>query len=397
MLEIAAARQMVLDRAKPLPAEMTALMTSSLGQVLAADVVSDIDSPPFDKSMMDGYAVNTADLPGGFGVLRVSGQISAGDGKPAILHTATAIRIFTGAPIPTGANAVVMQERTTLHGSDVEVNDPAIRSGTNIIRQAAETKVGDVAVPAGSLLNPAAFGIFAAVGRTSVSAIPRPRVAVIATGDELVEPNRKPGPGQIRNSNGPMLMAQAARAGALPRYLGIAIDSEEALRSFIYEGLQISNVLLLAGGVSAGKMDFVPQVLAQQGVEVHFHKVRMKPGKPLLFGTKGDVLVFGLPGNPVSAMVGFELFVRPALAQLSGLPVTEAAPHRLPLTAPLAAKHDRPTYHPAKRDRDRVTPLPWFGSSDLRALLTADAFIVLPPGEVAYDRGAEVDVHDIPA
>jgi len=392
MLEVDAARSLVLERATPLAPEMTALMTSALGQVLALGVAADVDSPPFDKAMMDGYAVNIADLPGGFGVLRVSGQIAAGDGKPTLLHTATAIRIFTGAPIPNGADAVVMQERTCEHSGDVEVNDKSLVKGSNILRRASEMTAGEIVVPAGTRLTPAAFGLLAAVGRTTVSAIPRPRVAIVATGDELVEPNRVPGPGQIRNSNGPMLVAQSTRAGALPRYLGIATDSEVALRSFVKEGLEIADVLVLAGGVSVGKLDFVPQVLTEFGVETHFHKVRMKPGKPLLFGTKGRTLVFGLPGNPVSALVGFELFVRPALMKLAGHAVAPPAPWRLPLTAPLQAKHDRPTYHPAKLVGERVTPLPWAGSADLRGLLTANAFILLPPGEVSLTVGDSVDV-----
>jgi molybdopterin molybdotransferase len=391
MIEVAAAREIVLQHAKPLPAEMTAAMSSSLGQVLAADIAADLDSPPFDKSMMDGYAIHTADVPGGFGVLRLSGQIAAGQAASLTLHTATAIRIFTGAPIPKGANAVVMQERTTLQGDDVTVNDPGITTGKNILRRGAEMKAGDIALPAGTLLTPAAFGLLAAVGKTTVPAYPRPKVCVLATGDELVEARKTPGPGQIRNTNGPMLMAQAARAGALPRYLGIAPDDETALKSYISEGLTTSNVLVLAGGVSVGKLDLVPNVLADLGVQSHFHKVRMKPGKPLFFGTRGEVMVFGLPGNPVSAFVGFELFVRPALRVLAG----HADRHvieRLPLTKPLTANHDRPTYHPAKLAANGIEPLPWFGSPDLRGMLNADAFILIPPGEVKFEAGTDVDV-----
>lgn len=392
MIEVPDARAIVLEHCARLKPEPTALMSAALGQVLAEDVTSDIDSPPFDKSMMDGYAVNTADVPGGFGVLRLSGQITAGDGTPQTLHTATAIRIFTGAPIPIGADAVVMQERASVHGNDVEINDKSITKGRNIIRRAAEMKVGDVVLPAGTVLAPAAFGLLATVGKTVVSAYPRPRVSILATGDELVEPMQKPGPGKIRNSNGSLLMAQSVRAGALPRYLGIAPDVESSLKSFISEGLATSDVLVLVGGVSVGKLDLVPKVLADLGVTPHFHKVRMKPGKPLYFGTQGKTLVFGLPGNPVSAYVGFELFVRPALARLAGHPVQEVRTRRLPLTAPLAANHDRPTYHPGIIVPNGVTPLSWFGSADLRALLNSDAFILLPAEEVNHATGTEVDV-----
>lgn len=392
MLEVAAARGIVLQRAKPLPAEITALMTTALGQVLAQDVAADIDSPPFDKSMMDGYALRTCDLTNGFARLSVTEEVIAGGTTAKVLQASEAIRIYTGAPIPAGADAVVMQERTTLTGATVTVNDSSLALEKNIIRRGAEMKAGEVVAKAGTLLTPSAFGLFATVGKTSVMTVPRPKVAVVATGNELVEPARTPRAGQIRNSNGPMLMAQAASAGALPRYLGIATDDEPALRSFIAEGLEISNVLLLAGGVSAGRLDLVPKVLADLGVTVHFHKVRMKPGKPLLFGTKGNTLVFGLPGNPVSAYVGFELFVRPALAKLAGLPERTMAIEELPLTAPLAANHDRPTYHPATVSASGVTPLPWFGSADLRALLAVEAFIVLPEGEVNSAAGNTANV-----
>lgn len=392
MLEVAAAREIVLNHANSLEPEITALMTTVLGQVLAQDITANLDSPPFDKSMMDGYAIRTNDLVNGIGNLRITGEIIAGNVSLNEIKPGEAMRIFTGAPIPAGADAVVMQEHTTVEADRLSIEDSSLKPGKNIFRRGAEMKVGDVVARTGTRLTPSAFGVFATVGKTSVMAIPRPKVAIVATGNELVEPNRTPRAGQIRNSNGPFLMAQAASAGGLPRYLGIATDDETALRSFISEGLEIANVLLLAGGVSAGRLDLVPQVLSGLGVTQHFHKIRMKPGKPLLFGTRDGTLVFGLPGNPVSAFVCFELFVRPALLKLAGHRVSALKPRKLPLTAPLMAKHDRPTYHPATLDESGVTPLPWFGSADLRALLTAEAFIVLPEGTMDYAPGREVDV-----
>jgi molybdopterin molybdotransferase len=221
---------------------------------------------------------------------------------------------------------------------------------------------------------------------------------VTATGDELVEPSLVPRPGQIRNSNAPMLLAQAAAAGGLARDLGIARDTPESLRAVVREGLRSAEVLILSGGVSAGKLDLVPGILREEGVVAHFHKVRLKPGKPLFFGTAeregGRRLVFGLPGNPVSSFVCFELFVRPAIRRLGGhaevdLPAVPAA-----LAADFAYNSDRPTYHPAELSLApegwRARALPWFGSADLRAFLAADALLVLPPGGAALPAGAAV-------
>ncbi|OWK46884.1 gephyrin-like molybdotransferase Glp [Fimbriiglobus ruber] len=397
MLDVAAALDIVLRFARPLKPEMTPLTPAALGRVLAKDVRADLDSPPFAKSMMDGYAVRTADLPSGAGELVVVEEIAAGAVPTKTVGAGQATALYTGAPVPAGADAVVMKERTeVLGGGRVRVADPAITSGKNIVPRAQEIRAGNVAVPSGTVLSPMALGLLAGVGRVDALTIPPARVGVLATGNELVEAPTVPGPGQIRNSNGPMLTAQASRAGGQPRYLGIGRDDETALRAVIREGLDTTDVLLLAGGVSAGKFDLVPDVLRGLGVETHFHHVRMKPGKPLLFGTRGNTLVFGLPGNPVSALVCFELFVRPALLALAGRPPAPPPSLRLPLTAPLATTNDRPTYHPGKRvespDGQRVQPLSWFGSADLRALLTADALLALPAGEVKYAAGHVVDV-----
>jgi molybdopterin molybdotransferase len=368
------------------------MMSSALGQVLAADVASDVDSPPFDKSLMDGYAVRAADVTGNT-ELRVVEEVQAGKMPMKPVGPGEAVRLFTGAPMPAGADAVVMRERTESPSADRVVIREMPKVGQNILKRAMEMKLGETVLPAGSLLTPAAFGLLATVGRTTVSAIPHPKVSVLATGDELVEANMKPKDGQIRNSNGPMLVAQASRAGSLPRYLGIARDEEAVLTSYIREGLNTAHILILAGGVSAGDFDLVPKVLTSLGVVPQFHHVKMKPGKPLFFGTKGDVLVFGLPGNPVSSFVGFELFVKPAIRTMAGH--TDAGPRtlKLMLSEPFAANNNRPTYHPAKRvTRGLVRGLPWFGSPDLRTLLAADSFLILPPGEVNYPAGTTVDV-----
>jgi molybdopterin molybdotransferase len=395
MIEVSAAREIVLRHAKRLPAEITALTSVALGHVLADDITADLDSPPFDKSMMDGYAVRSADCVAANVELRVTEEVAAGGKAVKPVGVGEAVRIFTGAMIPAGADAVVKQEETTAGTGTVRVHT-AVKPGQNILRRGQEMKAGDVVVSAGALLSPVSFGVFAAVGKTAVPTVRLPRVCVVVTGNELVEPNRRPTDGQIRNTNGPMLMAQAERAGTLARYLGIATDETDVLASYIREGLEISNVLVLAGGVSVGKYDKVPDVLKELGVQIHFHTVRMKPGKPVLFGTAGDKLVFGLPGNPVSAYLGFELFVRPALGIMRGRDGGSPREVKLPLSEPLAANHDRPTYHPAVITQTAtgrtVKPLPWFGSADLKGLLSANGFIILPPGEVKHAAGDVVPV-----
>jgi molybdopterin molybdotransferase len=272
--------------------------------------------------------------------------------------------------------------------------EKVVPPGQFVLRQGREMRAGEVVVPAGTVLGPAALGLLAAVGRTEARLYPAPRVSILSTGDEVVEPEQRPGPGQIRNSNGPMLQALTARAGATPHYLGISRDDPATLARLVRQGLDEGDVLVLSGGVSAGKFDFVPGVLREAGVEAHVHKVRMKPGKPLFFGTRGNQLVFGLPGNPLSSFVGFELFVGPALRKLAGHATPGPTFVPVPLVSDLVAENDRPTYAPARLEVTPtglgVRPAAWFGSADLRGMLTADALLQLPAGPVNYAAGTAV-------
>lgn len=393
MLDVAAAREIVLRHARPLDPRAEPLGPDVLGEVLAEDVAADIDSPPFDKSMMDGYAVRTSDLLTPGIALRVVDEIQAGASHTSHVGIGEAARIFTGAPMPHSADAVVKQEDTTRDGDEVVINQALMRPGLNIMPRGKEMKAGQVVLPAGTVITPIALGVLAACGRVSakLNRRPLPRVGVLSTGNELVHAREVPKAGQIRNTNEPMLEAMARRAGALPYSFGFYPD-DERLKQGVIDGLH-QDILVLCGGVSVGKYDLVPDVLKSLGVEIHFHTVRMKPGKPLLFGTYGNTLVFGLPGNPVSAAVGFELFVRPAIDIMCGR-TPGPKELRLPLSEPLTAKHDRPTYHPAVIGADSVRPLPWQGSADLRALLPANGYIVLPPGEVSLAAGDVVPVID---
>jgi molybdopterin molybdotransferase len=395
MLTVAEAQAIVLQNAGPLAPVSAPLSPSVLGAVLAEDVVSDLDMPPHDKALMDGYAVRAADLPDGRGLLTVIEEVIAGRTPRQAVAPGQATRIMTGAPVPAGADAVVMIERTRADGDRVAVEDRPPRPGQNIMPRGREMRRGETVLTAGSPLRPQELGLLATVGRVSARVRPAPRAAVLSTGDEVVEAGERPGPGQIRNGNGPMLCAQVARAGGLPQYLGIARDRLDSLRPLIDEGLR-SDLLVLSGGVSAGVVDLVPGVLQEAGVRPYFHKVEMKPGKPVFFGARGQTLVFGLPGNPVSALVCFELFVRPALRRLAGH--AEPGPFlvRAVLTADFAYRTDRPTYHPALLDtqagRWQVRAVPWHGSPDLRGLTRANAFVVFPAGDHQHRAGQEFDV-----
>jgi molybdopterin molybdotransferase len=397
MLEVADALAEVLARVEPRKPEECPLSSAVLGRVLAADVLADRDSPPFPKSLRDGYAVRAADCALPNVQLRIVAEIAAGAVPVKPVGPGECARIFTGAPIPDGANAIVMQEDTQpLDGELVQIVDAAVKPGQYIFARGTEMRAGDVVLETGTVLNPASLGVLAGLGKTSATLFPAPRVAILSTGDELVEAGEPLKPGQIRNSNGPMLVAQTVAAGAEPSYLGIARDDAAKVRAMIGEGLASSDVLVIAGGVSVGKFDLVPKVLEDFGVAIRVRQVRMKPGKPLLFGTHGKTLVFGLPGNPVSAFVGFALFVQTALRKLAG----HANPHprttSLPLAEGIAVSNDRPTYHPARLELGGagwlVQPLPWLGAPDLRGLLSADALLVLPPGETRLDRGQQASV-----
>ncbi len=391
MLSVAEAQAVVLRHARPLPPEVRPLAPAALGLVLAEDVASDLDMPPYDKAMMDGFAVRAADLPEGRGTLRVVEEITAGRTPRRPVGPGEAARIMTGAPMPAGADAVVMVERTRpADDGRVVIEDRPPVPGQNVLPRAREMRRGETVLAAGTVLRPQELGLLATVGRAQARVHPAPAVAVLATGDELVEADATPGPGQIRNSNGPMLAGQVSRAGGVPRSLGIAPDRAEALRDLVAEGLR-SPVLILSGGVSAGKLDLVPGVLQELGVTAHFHKVVMKPGKPVLFGSRGDQLVFGLPGNPVSSLVCFELFVRPALRVLGGHADPGPRLLRATLAEEYAYRTDRPTYHPARLEAGEggweVRAVPWFGSPDLRGLTRANAFVLFPAGDHVHRAG----------
>jgi molybdopterin molybdotransferase len=395
MLSVAEALEIVLSKCRPLPSCAMPLTPTTLGSVLAEDVASDLDMPPFDKALMDGYAIRCLDLTDGTATLPIQAEVTAGQTAPPLLP-GNAIRIMTGAPIPSGADAVIRVEDTKMVAEDcVEIRTKPPKPGQFILERGREMKRGEVVLSTGSVLLPQELGLLATVGRTAVKTIPSPIVAILPTGDELVEAGQTPGPGQLRNSNGPMLAAQTARAGASPRLLGIARDDANSMQAMIREGLE-SEILILSGGVSMGTKDLVPGVLQDLGVQPHFHHVAMKPGKPLFFGTRGETLVFGLAGNPVSSFCSFELFVRPAIRKMAGHASPDSARQEAMLHEDFAHNSERPTYHPAKVENvggvNRVKIVPWFGSPDLRALTQANALLVLPGGKHTFAAGQKMSV-----
>lgn len=404
MIAVDEALRLVLEQAAVLPAARTDF-GAALGLVLAADVRSDLDSPPWDKSMVDGYAICAADLASGTAELTLLEEVVAGAVPTRTVQPGATTRIMTGAPIPEGADAIVMIERSQLHGdSRVRIEDVPARPGQNILRQGSSFRRGDLIIPRATTIGPVQVGLLCEVGCAAPSVVPRPRVAVLSTGNELVGAAETPQPGEIRNSNGPMLAAFVQRSSATPIELGVARDEREELRGLVAAGLE-ADVLLLSGGVSAGVLDLVPSVLAELGVEQVFHKVRLKPGKPLWFGVRRQaerrVLVFGLPGNPVSSLVGFELFVRPALNRLAGFDHPPHSTQRARIgSGEFHQRGDRATYFPGVlaaaedygSDLPVVNLLPWQGSADLRSLATANVLAIFPPGEKIYRGGERVDV-----
>lgn len=397
MLSVTQAFDKLLDTVQPL--ETVSLPLSDiLGKTLAEDISAPADSPPFDKSLMDGFAVRATDVANGLTTFNVVEIVTAGRVPSKTVGSGESTQIMTGAPIPAGADLVVKIEETSPDGDRVRITTKSIAPGTNILRRGTSVRAGDVVLNAGMTLNGSRIGALAELGRAEVRVHRHPTVAVLATGDELVPIVETPGPGQIRNSNEAMLVAQLQAAGTIPVPLGIARDNRDDLRAKIQQGLRC-DMLVLSGGVSAGTLDLVPSELTAAGVCEVFHKVELKPGKPVWFGVRKPVedsdacYVFGLPGNPVSSLVCCELFVRTAIRRLMG----EQPPKPRPIPARLehdySARADRPTYHPAKltwtSEGAVVKLVPWHGSSDLCGTVAANSMAFLS-GEAKNYRAGEV-------
>jgi len=397
MIDHEQALGLVLSAVKPLPAESVRLAEAP-GRILARDVRAREDIPPFTKATMDGYAVRAEDTRpaegGGPAILEVVEDLPAGRPSRKPIGPGQAIRIMTGAPLPKGADAVVMVEDTAARGARVEVRR-AVRAGDSIGLAGEDLRKGELVLERGALVGPAETGLLASAGLARVPVVRRPKLAVIATGDEVVEPGERKRPGQIRNSNGPALLALARQAGAEARYLGIAGDRDASLAALIRRAGE-ADILVLAGGVSVGDHDLVKDGLGAAGVRPVFWRVRIKPGKPVFFGRRGRQLVFGLPGNPTSAMVTFVLFVRPAIDGLLRRTNPGPAGGRAILTEGIVLKPGRKQFLRAVLDDGgpvlKVAPYADQRSGVLRSMARSRALIVVPADVSRLEKGGEVEI-----
>ena len=391
-LTFAEARETVLTRVRAgraAPSTEEVPLEAAAGRVLAVDVAADRDSPAMARSVRDGYAVHAQDLPG---ELRIVGEVRAGERYAGVVGRGEAVEIMTGAPIPAGADAVVMIEHTQRVDGRVSI-DRAAEPRQFINAQGCEAAANEIVLRAGARLDYSGVAMLAAVGRGCVTVYRKPTVAIVATGDEIVQVDEAPAEFQIRNSNAWSLAAQVSRAGGVPRILPVARDTVSHTREVIGQGLA-ADLLLLSGGVSAGKYDVVEEVLAGFGAEFYFDRVLIQPGQPLVFGRAGGKFFFGLPGNPASTMVTFEIFARAALELLSGQ--EESALH-MPfarLTREFRHRTGLTRFLPALLSADgaEVTPVDWHGSGDIPAITRSNAYLVADSGRAEYPCGELIRV-----
>ncbi len=392
MIPVEVALSKVLSNLPPKQMELLPLL-KALGAVLAEEIRADLPIPHFDRVLMDGYAVRAAEAAPGKDLI-VSGETYAG-GRTATLSSGTAIRVMTGAPLPTGADAVIPQEDVELSpGGDLVKAKAAVAAGDHITRRGEDVAEGATLLKTGTILRPQEIGVIASIGRERIKCFRRPATCVTTTGDELVELNVKPKESQIRNSNAYMVIAQIANMGLPHAYVGIAKDTVESLAQKVKDGLR-TDVLIVVGGSGGGARDLVHDVLKREGVEVLVRGVAISPGRHFAFGRKGNILVFVLPGNPVSAFVCFELFVRPALAATAGFdqPCRSVVPATLRVD--IERMKERQQFLPAnltgapgRREVERVS---WKGAGDLAALSRANCLMLIPPGEGVIAAGSQVE------
>jgi molybdopterin molybdotransferase len=386
MIPFEQALETALGVARKLPSE-TIDLPKALSRVLAEDVNADMDMPPFDKSIVDGYACQRADLAKGLALVET---IAAGYEPKRSLEPGECAKIMTGAMIPVGADCVFMVEDSEEEGAVVKFTGE--QPDNFIMPRAKDVKCGDVLLRTGHRLFPADIAVLASMGYDTVSVSRVPKVGVVATGDELVEPGVKPSISQIRNSNGYQLCAQVEAIGAEANYCGIAGDSEDALNAIVGPALESHDVVLLSGGVSMGEFDFVPGILKAHGVKLLFEKVAIQPGKPTVFGLSDSVFCFGLPGNPVSTFTTFELIVKPFLFRMMGHAYDPPSVH-MPLAEPFVRKAGtRQAWVPITLGPEGITKVDYHGSAHMNALTHADGMFPFPVGVTEFDKGAIVPV-----
>ena len=407
VLSVEEALARILATVHVLEAECVELLQAA-GRVLAEPIAADRDIPPLINSAMDGYAVRGVDLDTRPPIrLQVVGDVAAGHVPDLAVEAGQAVRIMTGAPVPAGADTVVRFEDTRPStGSGLEPDDGAVlilktpRSGANVRQAGEDVRAGQIVLKPGAVLRPQEVGMLAAVGCAEVAVVRRPRVAVLATGDEVVPPDQPPGPDQIRDANSYTVAAQVQEAGGVPLLLGVARDQEALVRQGMREALERkADFIITSGGVSVGDFDLVKQVLAAEG-KMYFWSLNMKPGRPLAFGVVDSIPLLGLPGNPVAAMISTELFARPALLKMQGVTDWSRPTVRARLAQPVARKDGRRHYLRVQlRETEsgyEATLTGDQGSGILNSLVQADGLAIIPEDVDHLHVGAEVEVLPLP-
>jgi molybdenum cofactor synthesis domain-containing protein len=399
MIPVNQAIRTVLAESHRLPVESIAL-SQSPERILAQDIVADTDLPPFDRAQMDGYAVRAADVANAPAHLNIVGESAAGAGWHHEMKAGEAVRIMTGAPVPAGADAVQQVELTRETDSRVEILQ-SVELGRSIVAQASEIRAGETVLHAGERINAAMIATLASFGYSQVKVAKQPRVAVMATGSELVDVDKKPARDQIRDSNNYTIEAYAPQVNAIVRRLPLAGDDTEELKRNIRAAAESSDVLITSGGVSMGVYDFTKAALKELGAEIFFERVALRPGKPTVFARLGNALIFGLPGNPVSVAVTFNLFARMSLLQMQGAGNPMLPGDHAILTHDVKGSVDRESYSPAILQTGAqgvllAQPLKWGGSSDFVAFARATALINIPAGPAKTSAGSVVRVVHLP-
>jgi molybdopterin molybdotransferase len=367
------------------------LLEDAMNRVLAEEVISDMDMPPFDKSAMDGFACRREDLSE---PLEIVETIKAGDVPSKIIGKNQCARIMTGGKVPQGADCVIMVEQTEMVGENF-VRFNGSKTSDNIARRAEDIKLGEVVLKKGVLIQPQHVAVLASVGCVTPLVYKQPRVAVLTTGDEIVEPHEKPRGTSIRNSNGIQLVSQIKKMGALASYMGIVGDTPEKTDRAIKVALENHDVLIFTGGVSMGDYDFVTQVLKDNNFDIRFEKVAVKPGRPTVFGKKGNQFVFGLPGNPVSSFIIFELIVKPFLYKLMNhnhIPTVGNFPIGLNYSR---KKADRIAWTPVSLENGFAVPVDYHGSAHIHSLCFAQGLMAMDSGVSEFRKGEMVHVRFI--
>ncbi|MFH1320795.1 MAG: gephyrin-like molybdotransferase Glp [Bacteroidota bacterium] len=391
MIPFEEALKIVLNSAYTLGNEQVDI-TNSLNRILAEDVSSDIEIPPFNKSAMDGYACRKEDLKNELEEIEV---IPAGKIPQKAISKNQCSKIMTGAMVPEGADCVIMVEHTEIT-ADNKIRFTGDITKAHICYKGEDVKTGDIVLKKGILLKPQHIAVLASVGCVKPLVVKQPSIGIISTGSELVEPHLKPGLSQIRNSNAYQLISQVTAMGAIPNYIGIAGDSEDVTYNAIIRALHDNDVIILTGGVSMGDFDFVPEILKKAGFRLLFKKIAIQPGKPTVFGLSNNKFCFGLPGNPVSSFVLFELLVKPILYKMMG---TDHSP--LNIKMPLSTDYKRRESYRLLwipviiTEEGEVMPVEYHGSAHIHSLSQAHGMISLPVGKASLKKGEIVDVRQI--